>query len=316
MMRRAAAALGFALLCAPGGATAQSAGDLASSCVGAGGGAPWCARAAGAGRDLAGYVGVLAGPGSELAGQGSTLGRRLGGMPRIAAAVRAGGVQVEVPSLAATAADGGSHSVFGAQATLALGVFEGLSVLPTVGGVFSADVIGSASFLFFPSGDGFDGRTDVLSIGARVGLLRESFTLPAVTVSASRRFAGRLQFGDVGAGDSAQVAIDPAVTSLRATVSKDLFAFGVMAGVGWDDLDSETTVRAANGAGGFTSHTASVSASRRTVFVGLSKQIAVLAWASAELGWVSGFDPVTAGAGSSPDLGRTFYGSVALLLKL
>lgn len=316
MMRRAAAALGFVLLGAPGSAAAQSAADLASACVDAGGGATWCARAAGAGRDLAGYVGLLAGPGSELAGQGSTLGMRLGGMPRIAAAVRAGGVQVEVPSLAAAGADDGSHSVFSAQATLAAGVFEGLSVLPTVGGVFSVDVVGSASFLFFPSGDGFDGRTDVLSIGARVGILRESFTLPAVTVSASRRFAGRLQLGDVGVSDSAQVAIDPAVTSLRATVSKDLFAFGVMAGVGWDDLTAETTVRATNGAGGFTSHTASVNASRRTYFVGLSKQIAVLAWASAELGWVSGFDPVTAGAGSSPDIGRTFYGSVALLLKL
>ena len=316
MMRRAAAALGLALLWAPGGAGAQSAGDLASTCVGGGGGATWCARAAGAGRDLAGYVGLLSGPGSELAGQGSTLGMRLGGMPRIAAAVRAAGLQVEVPSLAAGGAGDASHSVFGAQTTLALGVFEGFSVLPTVGGVLSVDVIGSASFLFFPSGDGFDGRTDVLSIGARVGILRESFTLPAVTVSASRRFAGRHQLGEVAAGDSAQVAIDPAVTSLRATVSKDLFAFGVMAGVGWDDLDSETTVRATNGAGGFTSHTGSVNDSRRTYFIGLSRQIAVLAWASAELGWVSGFDPVTAGAGSSPDTGRTFYGSVALLLKL
>jgi hypothetical protein len=316
MIRRTTAALALSLLSAPGGAGAQTAADLAASCVGAGGGPTWCARAAGAGRDLAGYMGVLAGPGAELPGQGSTLGMRLGGMPRVAASVRAAGVQVAVPSLASVGADDGSHSVFGAQVTLAAGVFEGLSVLPTVGGVFSVDVIGSASFLLFPNGDGFDGRTDVLSIGARVGILRESFTLPAVTVSASRRFAGGLQLGDVAGSDSAQVALDPAVNSLRATVSKDLFAFGVMAGVGWDDLTAETTVRATNGVGGFTSSTGSVNASRRTYFLGVSKQIAVLAWASAELGWVSGFAPVTAGSGSSPDTGRTFYGSVALLLKL
>ncbi len=318
MTRRAAPLLALALLLwASGEARAQSAADLASQCATSGGDASQCARAAGAGRDLAGYVGVLAGPGAALSGQSSTLGMRLGGMPRIATSIRAAGLSVVTPDLTdAAGARERSSFVPAAEATLALGVFEGFSLLPTVGGLLSLDVVGSGSFLFFPDADGFDGRLEALSFGARVGVLRESFTLPAVTVSVARRFAGALRFGDVGGADLGEVLVDPSVTSLRATVGKDLFAFGVMAGVGWDDVSSQTTVRATNGVGGFTKHRASVDASRRTYFGGLSKQLGVLSWFSAELGWVQGFDPVTAGGGASPDTGRTWYGSVALVLKL
>jgi len=265
---------------------------------------------------LAVYIGLLSGPGAELAAQPSTLGRRLGGAPRIAASMRAAGMSVTVPSLTTLGGTEASSAVPSAQATVAFGLFDGFSLLPTVGGFLSFDVIGSGSFVFFSEGDGFDGRAEVYSLGARVGLLRESFTLPAVTVSASRRFASGLRLGDVGGSDLAQVTIDPGVTSLRATVGKDLFAFGVLAGVGWDDFSSETTLRASNGVGGFTSHTDTLEGSRWSAFGGLSKQIGVIAWISGEVGWSSAFAPVTGGGGSSPDLGRVYYGSVALVLKL
>jgi hypothetical protein len=213
---------------------------------------------------------------------------------------------------------GGDASSFvpSAQATLAFGLFDGFNVLPTVGGLLSFDVVGSGSFLFFSEGDGFDGRAQVYSLGARVGILRESFTLPAVTVSASRRFGGEMRLGDVGAGDLAQVSLDPAVTSLRATVGKDLFAFGVLAGVGWDAFSSDASVRASDGGGGFTSHAARLEGSRWTGFGGVSKQIGVIAWMSGEVGWMSGFAPVAAGSGASPDIGRVLYGSLALVLRL
>jgi len=316
MIRRVAAALGLLVSVTLPGVRAQTAEALAAQCAAAGGDTTLCARAAGAGRDLAVYVGLLAGPGAELSGQASTLGRRLGGAPRIAASLRAAGVSVTRPGLASASDPPASSFVPSAQATLAFGLFDGFSLLPTVGGFLSFDVMGSGSFLFFSEGDGFDGRVEVFSLGARVGILRESFTLPAVTVSASRRFAGALRFGDVAAGDLAQVVLDPAVTSLRATVGKDLFAFGVLAGAGWDDVSSQTRVRASDGGGGFTDHTAKVSGSRWTGFGGLSKQIGVIAWVSGEVGWTSGFAPVTTGGGASPDIGRSIYGSVALILKL
>lgn len=315
MIRRVASPLALLALLGVPGAGAQSAEALAGQCAAAGGDPTLCARAAGAGRDLSVYLGVLAGPGAELSGQASTLGRRLGGAPRIAAQVRTAGVSVSTPSLTSPSGSDASSLVPAAQGTLAFGLFDGFNVLPTVGGLLSFDLLASGSFLFFPEGEGFDGRVAVYSVGARVGILRESFTLPAVTVSASRRFAGTLQLGDVAAADLAQVALDPAVTSLRATVGKDLFAFGVLAGVGWDDFSANTRVRASNGVG-FTDHSASLEGSRWTGFGGLSKQIGVIAWVSGEVGWTSGFAPVSGGSGASPDIGRMIYGSLALVVKL
>jgi len=299
------------------GLRAQAAEDLATQCAAAGGDAAMCARGAGAGRDLAGYVGVLAGPGSAVPGQTSTLGMRIGGSPRFGVSVRGAGISVVVPDLSDAAGTGeASPFVPAAELTVGLGVFEGLSLLPTVGGVFSVDVFGSGSFAFFPADDGLEGRVSVLSLGARVGILRESFTLPAVTVSAARRFSGDVTLGAVTGGSRGQVSVDPGITSVRATVGKDLFAFGVLAGVGWDDFSSATTLRATNGSGGFTLDTADVEASRRTYFVGLSRQLGVLSWIAGEVGWLQAFEPVVGGGGTSPDAGRQMYGSVALLLRL
>ena len=302
---------------APSNLYAQDAGELADQCATAGGDATMCALGAGAARDLAGYVSILSGPGSSFPSQASTLGRRLGGSPRIGLSGGVAGISVLVPDFA-DATGAGEHAPFvsAAQVTLALGVYDGLSLLPTVGGVFSVDVFGSGSFAFFPTDRGFDGTLSVLSIGARVGLLRESFTLPAVTVSVARRFSGELVLGDVVASDLAEVAVDPAVTSIRATVGKDLFAFGVLAGVGWDDIGMATTLRATDGDGGFVARSADVDASRRTYFVGLSKQLGILSWISGELGWVQGFEPITGGASASPDAGRQLYGSLTLALRL
>jgi hypothetical protein len=270
-----------------------------------------CAVGAGAARDLAGYVSVLTGPGSALSGQASTLGMRIGGAPRLGMSLRTSGVSVVVPDLTdAAGARSESRFVPAVDLTVALGVFEGLSVLPTVGGLLSLDVLGSGSVAFFPEDAAFAGRMSTWSIGARVGLLRESFTLPALTFSVARRFAGEVVLGDVTAGDQAQVGAAPGITSLRATVGKDLFAFGVLAGVGW------TTLQATNGAGGFTQRAADVEASRRTYFAGLSKQLGVLSWISAEVGWVQGFEPVAGGVSSSPDPGSQLYGSLALVLRL
>ncbi len=322
MIRPVAVRLGLlALLWAPGGGSAQSASDLAGQCVAASGDATLCARVAGAGRDLAGYVGLLIAPGAELSGQASTLGRRLGGMPRIAASLRAGGTRVVRPSLDSVGGSEESGFVTSVQATLGLGLFDGVQVLPTVGGLFSLDVIASGALLLFSESDGFGGdgasaRAQALSIGARVGILRESFTLPAVTVSASRRFVGDLAFGEVGSGNAAQVLLDPGITSIRATIGKDLFAFGILAGVGWDAFSSETTARVGIGSSAFIQRTATLEESRLTYFGGVSKQIGVIAWISGEVGWTTGFDPVNVGAGASPDVGRTTFGSVALVLKL
>jgi hypothetical protein len=312
MRAASAAALALVAVLAAGDLVAQSAEDLAARCTAAGGDAATCTRGAGAGRDIAGYVGVLTGPGSAVPGQASTLGMRIGGAPRFAVSVRAAGVSVVMP-------DGPTESSSftpALDATLALGVFEGLSVLPTVGGVFSLDVFGTGTFALLSADQGFDGRLSVFSAGARVGVLRESFTLPAVTLSVARRFSGEVVLGDGAFGGLGQVGVDPGITSLRATVGKDVFAFGVLVGVGWDDFSSATTLRVSTGPGASTTQTGDVATSRRSYFFGLSKQLGVLSWISGEVGWAKAFEPVQGGASASPDPGRQVYAGMALVLKL
>jgi hypothetical protein len=318
MSPRTASLFALVALLAAAPASAQEAQELAARCDAQDGGDPGlCALASGAARDLLGDVGLLAGPGAEIPGQASTLGRRLGGSPRLAPSLRVGGVSVSVPDLTdPTGASERSFFVPAVHGGLGLGVFDGFSLLPTVGGFLSLDLVGQASFLFFSEEDGTDGRVDALSIGARVGILRESFTLPGVTVSVARRFSGSLRLGDTSASDLGELEIDPGITSLRATVGKDLFAFGVLAGIGWDDYSSDTMLRVGDGGGGFVSSSGTVDASRTSYFLGLSRQLGVLSWISAEVGWARGFDPVALGGASSPDRGTTLFGSLALLLKL
>jgi hypothetical protein len=205
----------------------------------------------------------------------------------------------------------------GLQAGAGFGVFDGFQLLPTVGGFLSLDVVGHASFLFLSDGSGFDGRVDVLSLGARVGLLRESFTLPGVSVSVARRFSGDVRFGDSASGDEVEALADPSVTSLRVTASKDFFAFGLLAGLGWDDFSSDAALRVSNGVGGFATASGSIEGRRRLYFGSVTRQLGILAWITFEGGWADGFEPLAGypGTGFDPE-GRSLFGSVALLLKL
>jgi hypothetical protein len=310
-----AATLMLASRAAP--AAGQEAQTIAIRCDAESGGDPTlCALAIGGGRDLMADVAVLGGPGAEVPGQGSALGRRIGGSPRFAGWIRGGGHSVVVPDLAGGTPGEESSFVPALHGGLGLGLFDGFSVLPTVGGVLSLDVVGQGSLLFLPEDRGFDGRSEVFSLGARVGILRESFTLPGLTLSVARRLSGSVRLGSSAAGDAAQVVVDPSVTSVRATVAKDLFAFGVLFGVGWDDLSADMTATVGDGTGGSVTVASDLDASRTLFFMGLSRQIGVLSWISAELGWAPGFDPVEMGSASSPDRGSTLFGSLALVLKI
>lgn len=320
-MRRVARVAGCALALSAwlsAGLAAQAADTLAAGCAAAGGDAATCAAAAVSARAVVGHVGLLAGQGSEIPGEGSTLGRRLGGMPRVAAWIRGGVQPVGVPDPSdPNGSEDASAWTPSLQAGLGLGLFDGFRLLPTVGGFLSLDVFGHASFDFLSDGSGFDGSVRVITVGGRVGILRESFTLPGVSVSASRRFSGDVRLGDSAGGDPLEVLVDPAVTSIRATVSKDLFAFGVLAGMGWDLYSADTQLRVTDGATGVVPVNGSLDGTRRLYFGSVSRQLGILAWLTIEGGWAQGYDPVAGylGTGHDPEEGALF-GSVTLLLKL
>jgi hypothetical protein len=63
----------------------------------------------------------------------------------------------------------------------AVGILSGWSIAPTIGGFASLDLIGSVGHLMMP--DEFSEAGKSWAVGARVGILRESFTAPGVSVT-------------------------------------------------------------------------------------------------------------------------------------
>lgn len=297
--------------------TAQTPEERSAACVGVGGDAVGCGAAAVSASRILTHVALMASPGAEIPGEGSTLGRRLGGMPRVAAWVRGAVQPFGLPDRADPAGDEETSAWSPTlQAGLGLGVFDGFRLLPTVGGFLSLDLVGHASFLFLPGGDGFADRVDVLSFGARLGLLQESFTLPGVSLSLTRRLSGDVEFGDMGAGDAFEVLVDPSVTSVRLTVSKDLFALGVLAGVGWDDASGDTQLGVPDGVGGAFLTEDGLDMQRTVYFGSVTKQLGILAWLTIEGGWGEGFDPIAGYSGGFDPSESSLFGSASLLLKL
>lgn len=292
--------------------------SLLARCVEGGQPVPQCTELAVTARALQGTAGLLAGLGSEVSGSATTLGRRLGTSPRIAVGARAAFAPVALPDLQDPGSEPSRKADFVVPAlhgTVALGLFDGFFLAPTVGGFLSLDLLGQASVIFLPTGEGFDGRAAAWSVGARVGVLRESFTLPGVSVSVSRRDLAPIRYGGSAGSEGGSVDVDPTVTSVRATVGKDLLSVGVLAGMGWDwyggtaTLSPGTASSAAFFAEGFDHR-------RTLLFGGLSMNFLVLQL-SAEMGWARGFSPVDGYRGAPFDAtAGTPFGSLAFRLTL
>jgi len=192
-------------------------------------------------------LGIGHGGGAAIPGTSSALGRRFGATPRVAVAGRVGFVRFDRQSAGAWdgrgRSDSGLSPVFGAS--VGVGLFDGFSPAPTASGLLGVDLIGDVSTVRLPSGDGFESSSLAWGYGVRIGLLRESFTLPGASVSIMRRSgASYVMEGERGSLDA-----DVTTTSVRATVGKDLLGFGVHAGVGWDRTSTEGLIRV-DGAGG------------------------------------------------------------------
>ena len=266
-------------------------------------------------------AGLLAAGGAQLPGSASTLGRRFGGMPRFSWSARAGLVRAELPTgpggAGASAWEGESFAAIGLHGSLALGLFDGFSLLPTMGGLLSLDVLGAAGLLLLPEGPGFGSDPRYAGLGVRVGLLRESFTLPGVTLEASRRWLGEVQVAsEPGPGTLANV--DPVVTSLRLVAGKDLLSLGVLAGVGWDRYGSDGDFQSNAPCPGSCPVTRFEGfESDRVLFFGGASLNLLLLQLSAEGGLARGFDDIAGRPAGGYDPGdSTLYLSVTARLTL
>ena len=160
--------------------------------------------------------------GASLSGSSSTIGRRLGSAPRVSVDVRLRMARFRMPDLLGGGTGAAGENVvdaFGVKTSVAFGVLDGVSLMPTVGGLLSLDLLASASLIFLGESDGFLGNEGILSVGGRLGIFRESFTLPGVTVSVMQSFGQSMDWRTAGVNGS-QIDTDISATSVRAIIGK------------------------------------------------------------------------------------------------
>jgi hypothetical protein len=260
-------------------------------------------------------VGVSLAGGNPTAGTASTLGMRLGSMPRLSLGARVTAARADTPDFDFTAAS--------LSLDAAVGVYQGMSLLPTVGGFGSIDVLGSVGVMPLPSGSAYDGAPASWALGARVGILRESFTAPGVSVSAMYRSIGGFSRGnpDVpGMSDSYLRLSDQRVTSLRIVAGKRLFGVGLAGGAGHDRFRADALARGNVPVGGlpdarqrFDIEQSGLRQNRNSLFLNASLTMLILN-VSAEAGWQQGGERGTTGG---PELGRGgLFGGVAARVTL
>lgn len=234
-------------------------------------------------------LGAAVAAGNPVPGTASTLGMRLARRPRLSLDGRLGLAFFDLPPIV----EHGSGDLPGLAVPLgaidvAVGVWPGLSPLPTVGGVLSLDAVASGGLLLLRGGDHFDsGASPFWSVGLRLGLLRESFTLPGVSITAAYRRMGETTWGEPGS-TAAYVRGGMRQFGLRAAVTRRLWFVGVTAGAGWDrfsgDVEFGTSTTDGAALGPFRVDDARTE--RYTFFVNGSYTLLVV-HAVAELGWQS-----------------------------
>jgi len=242
-----------------------------------------------------GALGLSASGGTDLPGSASTLGWRTKGSPRFAVSVWGSVARVPIPSLdpGEGLSQGETSPTFPSlHLSGTVGLFDGFSLAPTVGGFGSIDLTASTQWINTPRGEGFMENSTGWGVGTRIGILRESFTLPGISLSAFYRSLGSTELGDLDVGGSIETGFDLGVTSFRGVVGKDLWGVGFFGGAGWDRYGGDATLSVADPTGGSHHSTGSgeLRSERYLYFAGgsltyLTFQIAM------EAGWAEGFDP-------------------------
>lgn len=283
-----------------GAAAAQDLAPLVTQCA-LGGSAELltsCRSAVLAAQAIRGGIAVADAAGADLSGASSTIGRRLENAPRVSVDVRLRMARFGMPDIigGGTGAAGETAvNVYGVKSSVAVGVLDGFSLMPTVGGVLSLDLLASGSLMFLGESDGFLGNEAIFSVGGRVGIFRESFSLPGVTVSVVQSFGKNVDWSS--AVNGAQIDAGISTTSVRATIGKNFFTFAVLAGMGWDWDRGEVGVQIPDPMGQGVGRSDGLTTRRPVYFAGVSITRLVYQL-SLEGGWAGGYEELSGYAGA------------------
>lgn len=270
-------------------------------------------------------VGLSLAGGNPVPGASSTMGMRLGAVPRVSVGGRATVVRLELPDIAQQGSTGEIDAFVPAiNIDAALGLFSGFSLFPTVGGFGSIDIVGSFGLIPIPEGEGFSGDSPKSwGIGARLGILRESFTAPGISVTGMYRRLSDLNYGDRTFVDEDAYfeASGMRVLSLRGVIGKRILVLGATAGVGYDKFKSDIAFGVDNPAllgADFHFSESDFSNDRTSAFASLQWTLLILSIIG-EVGYQSGGDqfPGDLPSGRSSMAEKsTYFGSLAIRLAI
>jgi hypothetical protein len=359
-MRAVRIAFIFSLLL-PAAAAAQSDGGgngIAASCATlpedfASDARSFCYTVAQAVESAQPQVGIAVVGGNVTPGSATSDGLHLGVIPRLSVTGKVNFVMARFPNVVSSSS-GPDHTgeksipVPAVQGTASLGLLPGFSIAPGLGGFGALDLLGSVTWLPIKAsqlhGFGENTATTAYGIGGRVGLLKESFVTPGVSVSLMYHSLGQVSYGNVcettaaptgssgdgpqtqtgvclGDGDRGEFAFDLKDWSARAQVSKKLLLVGLAAGVGYDRWSSDTNY-------GFRSSCLDTSACFvRVTNAGLDTHRwsafadatlgGILGSLVAEAGWLQGGDPINGFDAAVNEFDPTkgsLFGSIGLKL--
>jgi len=312
---RALGLLILLVLLSPSAGSSQQGQALVAGCVT---GTPQlphaCVDATLAARNLITDTGFLLSLGSAVPGSWGPLRRNT---PRFDVSFRIAGLRSHIPVVTHEPAVGQARGEFvlkTIQGNLVAGLFEGFQVKPTVGGLLSLDLLAQGHFLFLPKEVGLDSKMGAFSLGIRLGLVRETFTLPGIAVSVSQRFMSPMTLDWESVHYSTGLVINPTISSLRLTIGKSISSLGLMAGAGLDSHNSEVTLMVLPQDSDPTEFNAPLGIRRPVFFSGVSLSLLILQL-STEVGWAFG-PPMLEGHAPGPIDPQQGSGFLSLAARL
>lgn len=239
--------------------------------------------------------------------------KTFGGLGHLSIGIRATAFKADVPDLSYDgngAVPKGEEIGLGAPTIDAgLGLFNGLA-----NGMLSVDLLASVTAV--PTNiDNLSVDPDASTVGdfayhigwgARVGVIRQAFPIPAVTVSYMKREIPRVQYGDVPAGDDYSYQIGVKSTSLRATVGYNMPILSLGVGLGRDSYTGDSEIQFNNpdpGNPGIETISMDLDQSRTTLFADVGINLGPLKFAG-EVGMQTKNDLKTASDFTGVDVNK------------